>query len=1078
MEVASQIINEVESNVERQNKTNMSTNLFLSPSTNTALAHLISEINKLKRADTLAPVSILLPTAGAIHDLHNQLGDTIGVQMYQFYHLGQAVLDEAGIPIHEINDTAIRRLLRRILGELHAEDKLTTFAPVLEKPGFTEVMLDWVREMKSQGVFPEQYEEYAQGSGDQRDLQLAEIYTRYQNFMLQSNYSDADGLLWVTAEALEGNPNLFLSDGPMFIFGFDQFTPVQIRILKQLGTCFSDLNIYLLWDDKRSENSLALVRLQQTRNVLLDSISMEVVNLEKVGDSNPSLLHLHDSLFETKEQLSANVQHLELVEAPSREAEVRRAILEIKRLLIANVPQVGIAIVVPNPKTYLPIIRTVAVEYGVPVAHEHQLMENPAVATFTNLLRLSPDFPWQETFEALRSPYIRQSWLSDEQIELLDRLTRERPVKGGLDQWHFAVRPLEAEDLDAEDEDLGPPPLVSILSTKTLTEIEDGMSAFFDHLTPPKTATYREYTWWIQTAVIGLFPVSETPDDDPTEVTPTFDLLGCCQESPFPGRDLEALRLAIQALRSLIAASETVPVERVVAWENYRDELINLLRVMQIPPDPLQTQVRFGRLEEGRARQVDHLFVLGLSEGEFPTPPPADVFYSPLERETHPLPLMRYTPADDASLWWQVIGNVRQKLTLLRPYVDDNGAPWQPSPYWDAVRMCFYKLDVERIPIADHPRQEQAASQNELLVALAQSDVKEIPGGLASAWNYSQRANAIMQQIKSYQPPREHEGILQNAQIIDELAHRYGPDHVWSASRLNRYANCPYGFFAEYILKLEARDDPEEGIDAMQRGSILHSVLAHLYKRLADDGITLITPNLDTILNHLNESCDYLFPTAPQRYGFRPSALWRYEQEELHRMLRILVAWECEENGEATRYIPYLLEAGFGIRQDSLPPLEINVDDTRFQVRGLIDRLDKDGNGNLRVLDYKSGSTKYSQSDLRKGLALQTPLYALAAEQFLVGEGERVAESHYWHITIREASGSLRFDGTVRDHELAETAVQQAALNVERTRSGIFPAAPEKPITGAFSCRSYCDIAPICRVSRQSINKARRGGLA
>lgn len=1071
------MINGVEANVKKPCKPAMSAHLFLSSKTNTALDHLITEVNGIKRADTLTPVAYLLPTAGVIHDLRNQLGNTIGVQLYQFYRLGHAVLDEAGIPIHEINDTAIRRLIRSICGELHAESKLTTFAPVWEKPGFTEATLNWVREMKSQGIFPEQYEEYAQGLGGQSDQQLAELYTRYQIFMQQRNYSDADGLLWVTAETLEADTNLFRSVGPMFVLGFDQFTPVQIRILQQLEKRFAELNIYLLWDRKRSENSLALARLQQTRNALFESIPLEVVILEEGGGSSPSLSHLHEAIFETKEQAPANNQHLELVEAPSRESEVRRAILEIKRLLIAGVSPVEIAILAPNPKTYLPTIRTVAAEYGVPIEHERPLMENPAIATFANLLRLSADFPWQDTFEALQSTYIRQNWLSDEQIELLNRLTRERPVVGGIDQWRFAVRPLEAEALDAEDEDLGPPPLVATLPAEILAAIGEGLSAFFAHLSPPKTATYREYTWWIQTALIGLFPETETPDDKSAEAVPTLDMLGCCRESPFPRRDLGGLSLAIRALRRLVAASETVPIEKVIPWETYRDELINLLRVIQIPPDPLQAQVRFGRLEDGRARLVDHLFVLGLSEGEFPTPPPADIFYAPLEREMHPLSLMRYTPADDASLWWQVVGNVRQKLTLLRPYVDDNGAPWQPSPYWDAVQMCFNELDVERIPIADHPRQAQAASQNELLVALAQADVKELPEIIADTWNYSQHANNVMQQTQSYQLPREYEGVLQDAQIKAELAHRYGPDHVWSASRLNKYANCPYGFYAEHVLKLEARDDPEEGINAMQRGRILHAVLEHLYKRLAGDGIPPTTPNLEVILKNLQESCDLLFPTAPQRYGFRPSALWRYEQEEFHRMLRILVTWECEQNGEAARFMPYLLEAGFGIQRDSFPPLDINVDDTRIRFRGIIDRLDRDDNGNLRVLDYKSGSTKSTKTDLIKGLALQTALYALAAEQFWLEVGGRIAESHYWHIPIREASGSLRFQGSVRDDELAETIIHHAALSVERIRTGIFPSATEKPIMGAFSCRSNCDFAPICRVTRQSIYKAHKGGL-
>jgi len=99
----------------------------------------------------LTPVSILLPTTSVIQDTRGQLGDTMGVQMYQFYSLGHAVLDEAGIPIHEINDTAIRRLIKMILGEMEAEGKLTTFLTVWEKPGFVEAMLDWARFSRATG---------------------------------------------------------------------------------------------------------------------------------------------------------------------------------------------------------------------------------------------------------------------------------------------------------------------------------------------------------------------------------------------------------------------------------------------------------------------------------------------------------------------------------------------------------------------------------------------------------------------------------------------------------------------------------------------------------------------------------------------------------------------------------------------------------------------------------------------------------------------------------------------------------------------------------------------------------------
>ncbi|EFK97648.1 hypothetical protein LDC_0300, partial [sediment metagenome] len=43
-----------------------------------------------------------------------------------------------------------------------------------------------------------------------------------------------------------------------------------------------------------------------------------------------------------------------------------------------------------------------------------------------------------------------------------------------------------------------------------------------------------------------------------------------------------------------------------------------------------------------------------------------------------------------------------------------------------------------------------------------------------------------------------------------------------SPTRIERYAQCPYRYFAERILKLK---DPTEDINVMQKGNILHHVL-------------------------------------------------------------------------------------------------------------------------------------------------------------------------------------------------------------------------------------------------------------
>ena len=335
--------------------------------------------------------------------------------------------------------------------------------------------------------------------------------------------ADADGLLWLAAEALESSPHLFAGAGHLLLLGFDQFSPVQLRILRALASRLPHLSIYLLWDAARPTDSLALSRLNGTREALIAALAPKVELLVE-GDGSPATLdHLRRTLFEPDGRKTADGDPpaVVAVAAPSRESEVRWALRAIKQLLLDGVSAEQIALLAPHPDVYAGIVTAVAEEYGVPVASETELAQAPAVAALLNLVSLSPDFPWRATFDALRSPYIQQPWLTAAQIDLLDRLTRERPVVAGREQWRFALQPLppraadEAAAAAAEadaDEDLGPPPLTATLPPEELARLEAGLMAFFDHLSPPSQAAHHAYTLWLQEALLGLFTDEEGED--------------------------------------------------------------------------------------------------------------------------------------------------------------------------------------------------------------------------------------------------------------------------------------------------------------------------------------------------------------------------------------------------------------------------------------------------------------------------------------------------------------------------------------------------------------------------------------
>lgn len=1079
--------------------------LYLSPTLEAALSHARSFIEGQKRLDPFTPVHLLLPGSGAIRTVRRRMGSTIGVRLHQFYALGQAVLEAAGVRVHPLSDTAARRIIHQLLGQMQEGGELTTFSEVWDKPGFNQVILDWLREMKSQGITPEDVRLYPLASGVERDRQLAEVYARYQAFLLERDLVDTDGLLWLAAEALQQDLSLLRSTGSFIALGFDHYNPVQLHILKALSARIAHFAVYLPYDAARPRDSLALARLDKTRRLLEAGLHPAVEELTAERGGPPGLEHLRRTLFEPGGmQPGGENDGVSLIEAPSREAEVRQALKQVKRLLLSGAPAEEIAILAPQPAVYRPLVETVAGEYGLPVEVESRLLANPAMAALTNLLNLYPDFPWRPTLDALRSPYFRQPWLTPEQVAQLERLSRERPVVRGWEQWRYALQPVELpsgdrEAIDLQVSDLGPPRLAALLPPEELQAIEQGLRSFFGHLTPPAEATHREYTLWLQEAILGLAPAAEEGDeagahdagahsagahsaeaDDAgaetpaPELPPNMGLIAACLEGPYAHRDMQALRLALRCLRGLVSAAELAPPtpDGRIPWAVYRGEVLQVWSAACIPPDPGAGRVLFASLESGRWESPAHLFVLGLSEGEFPRLPAPDPLYAPQERLAHPLPLIRPDPGEDASLWWQVISNCRQSLTLLRPRLDDKGVIWIPSPYWDEVRQRLPDLRPEVIPIGALPAADEAASPAELLLALAQAG-SDPPPELARAWQAVQTGVELIRLRQSWEPLTPFEGVFQAEDLRQALGQRFGPGSAWSASRLNNFGSCPYRFFANYALGLQASPDPEEGLDPLTRGQILHALLEALYRRLTAENLQPCLPNQEAVLAHLDACCEELLPRAPERYGFRPGALWRYEQEELRRQLRALIAWECKQNGETPRFTPFRQELRFGIGSGSLHSLRIPLPGGGyFRFHGIIDRVDRDAQGRLRLLDYKSGATGYKMKDILSGQAFQVALYALATET-LLGEGQ-VAESAYLHIPAREFSGHLKFPQGASQDETVRNAEAQAAAFVAQAGRGIFPAAPSPLPSGKLPCDSPCEFAALCRADRHAKAKGSR----
>jgi len=203
---------------------------------------------------------------------------------------------------------------------------------------------------------------------------------------------------------------------------------------------------------------------------------------------------------------------------------------------------------------------------------------------------------------------------------------------------------------------------------------------------------------------------------------------------------------------------------------------------------------------------------------------------------------------------------------------------------------------------------------------------------------------------------------------------------------------------------------------------------------------------------------DEVFSDAPARYGFRPTHLWEIEQAQFSQALHETVE-NLAKLGPGWRPIAY--EHAFGI--ENVPALEMKVGDETIQVRGYIDRVDRNASGDLRVIDYKTGSSHLGPRDLIEGRRLQLPIYALAAWEVL--DLGAPTDGFYWAILKGEA-GRLRLREFQPDRDDPSNVGPNSAIAIMKRhvtryisaiRAGEFP-----PIPPGDGCPDYCAAAGWC----------------
>jgi len=513
---------------------------------------------------------------------------------------------------------------------------------------------------------------------------------------------------------------------------------------------------------------------------------------------------------------------------------------------------------------------------------------------------------------------------------------------------------------------------------------------------------------------------AKRPDEWAKLISALLDVVG------FPGeRTLDSIEY--QALKKFHAAiAGFSALDRVTGRMRFREAIERLERIVAdtlFQPEAPEVPIQVLGVLESAGLEFDHLWVTGLTDEAWPMPARPNPFV--------PISLQRAVGVPEASSAASL--EVDARITQ----------GWRAA----AVEVVF-----------SHPLREQ---DRELVPSSFIRDVSECAMEDLALPDYI-RLNEMMRRVRS-----EDRVPDTRAPALRTPARSSGGSSVFRDQ-----AACPFRAFAVHRLRAEGLTTPASGLDAADRGTLLHAVLAKLWQELKSK--TQLEGTSDTELDRLLATAAG-YALARLR-AWRPDAMEsRFEELERARLARLGRAWLDLERERA----PFEVCAIEKVLMLSFGGITVNA---------RLDRLDRiPGGGGARrgcdaIIDYKTGSANVADWLGPRPDDPQLPLYAAG-----LSESQDVGVVTF----ARVKAGEMEFKGVAERDGLIPGVVPLAALRPQAARAydswenlidswrreldalGVEFASGEArvaPKHGEETCR-YCELKPLCRISERALGR-------
>lgn len=928
----------------------------------------------------------------AERELCRTCGDTLSLyaEVLSFTGLSRAVKTElGGMSLPSLDSGG--KLLCMALAVNSCADRLALFKKTALRPEMQSALLSAADSMKSSRITPDDLlaaAEQCSGGLALKLRDLALISEAYTSAVGTSRADPADELTRL-AERIPESSRL-CAESVIYVDGFTDFTNAEFEVLKALIKKGVTLTVCLTLDSIDSNNEIFFSPRSSAFRLIAAAKDegQDYTVVSKENGTETQALFLADNIFTYTEETRDASGAVELVSAASIPEECAFAAAKTLELIRdRGYRRRDIAIAIRGFDSYAPVLESTFEEYGIPLftARRTPLSVRPLPL----LISCAYDI-------------INSGWNCDDVISYIGT----------------GLTGLDTEDCD-------------ILSTYIFTwgfraeawhrqgawgQHPEGFGKEYTDKTRKLLERINSIRFAIAAPLLSLERKSKKAKHASEQALALYEFL---EELDVPGQ-LERREnispeyaqiwdITVRAIEQAHAVLGDMPMDS----DTFSSLFVRMLSTYDVGiiPASLDT-VSAGDFDRMRRRNIKNLIILGASSDRLP----ANMAESGIFTEDE---LMELEGLDacigsspESGMWreysliYSCVSLPSGKLIISYAKTDTEGNRTSPSVIMERASKLF-RLQITP---ADIPLARTASEYSALKLAASGRDNN---AALARHWFNLYRPGKLEGLTRSAEFTR---GTLSEESVLA----LYGNRSRVSATSLDRFYECKQKFFACNGLKIKPYKPAV--FSPADFGAFAHYVLQHTGEDIKRSGGFAVSDDSqieESVRKHIRE----------------------YEKECLNGLDEksdrfIYILRRSEKN-----ILSVALDIAKELRLSDFEPVafEFNFSElTGGKMNGVADRVDcwvHDGKPYIRIADYKTGSTKFSLSDIWHGINMQLILYLDA----LCLGGSRSAQMLDFPFTTLEAAGAMyvpSYDNIVSVSEDDEKEIEKEQIK-RKKRTGV-----------------------------------------